>query len=125
MKRIIHGIIIFYALLSPVFAQQTNTRNYIISRTFKQTRADVNDVSKVTTQVQYLDGLGRILQHVSVKQSPEGADMVEPVVFDALGRQARKYLPYAAFDDAGSYRQNGVSEAADWYSAKISALAEW
>ncbi len=34
---------------------QTNTKNYIISRSFKQAGANINDLSKVATQVQYSD----------------------------------------------------------------------
>ncbi|WP_149241132.1 DUF6443 domain-containing protein [Dyadobacter sp. 32] len=122
MKRLTYCIIVFYTILSPLYGQQTSSRNYIVSRTYKQAGADVNDVSKVVTQVQYLDGLGRILQNVAVKQSPEGGDMVEPVAFDAAGRQSRKYLPYAAFEDWGSYRADGISEATNWYSSNSAFL---
>jgi RHS repeat-associated protein len=102
-------------------AQQTNTRNYIISRNYKQSGADPNDVSKVTTNIQYLDGLGRPLQNVLVGQSPSGADFVEPVEFDAAGRLVKKYLPYVAAGN-GAYQNNAVSSAASWYTTNSTGL---
>ncbi len=104
-----------------VLAQQTNSRNYIISRTYKQSGANSNDVSKVVTQVQYLDGLGRPQQNVTVGQSPSGSDFVEPIEFDAAGRQTKQYLPYVASGN-GAYQNNGVPSAATWYIANSAGL---
>ncbi len=50
------------------------------------------DVVKQSTQ--YFDGLGRPLQTVSKGQSPLKNDLVAPVVYDAMGREQYKYLPY-------------------------------
>ncbi|HJT72561.1 MAG TPA: DUF6443 domain-containing protein, partial [Chitinophaga sp.] len=54
----------------------------------------------VRQTTQYLDGLGRPIQ-VVVKQGsyPTGgsaSDMVSAMVYDSLGREVRKYLPFAA-----------------------------
>jgi|JI10StandDraft_1071094.scaffolds.fasta_scaffold00858_15 RHS repeat-associated protein len=43
--------------------------------------------------VQYFDELGRPLQTVATQSSPAGKDFVQPVVYDAFGREHRKYLP--------------------------------
>ncbi|TDE18533.1 DUF6443 domain-containing protein [Dyadobacter psychrotolerans] len=87
--------------------QQTQTRNYIISRTYKQAGANVNDVSKVVTQVQYIDGLGRPLQEVTVGQSPAGTDIIIPRAYDAAGRQPRQYLPFIAAG-SGKYQSDAL-----------------
>jgi RHS repeat-associated protein len=116
-------IIILLLFLFPgiALAQQTNSRNYIISCIYKQSGADPNDVSKVVTQVQYLDGLGRPLQNVTVGQSPSGSDFVQPIEFDAAGRQAKQYLPYVAAGN-GAYQNNGITNAAAWYTANSAGL---
>jgi hypothetical protein len=71
MKNLILSIIVLVATVN-CLAQQTNSRNYIITRTFKQSGADPNDLSKVTTNVQYIDGLGRPLQNVTVRAKSSG-----------------------------------------------------
>ncbi|HVI46815.1 MAG TPA: DUF6443 domain-containing protein [Chitinophaga sp.] len=52
------------------------------------------DVAAVQQQTRYFDGLGRLVQTVSRGISPAGRDMVQPVVYDAFGREAYRYLPY-------------------------------
>lgn len=51
---------------------------------------------QVRQQSLYLDGLGRLLQTVNRQTSPGTSpkDLVLPVVYDAFGREAFKYLPY-------------------------------
>jgi len=60
--------------------------------------------------VTYLDGLGRPLQSVQVAGSPKGKDLIQPIAYDALGREMSKYLPYtdvAGLSD-GSYRTDAT-----------------
>lgn len=53
-----------------------------------------------TTQqgVQYFDGLGRLIQNVDIASSPSGADVIQPIEYDALGRIETEYLPFPAED---------------------------
>jgi RHS repeat-associated protein len=44
----------------------------------------------------YYDGLGRPLQTVGQRSHADGNDIVVPHVYDALGREAYQFLPYAA-----------------------------
>ncbi|MCE6988871.1 RHS repeat domain-containing protein [Dyadobacter sp. CY323] len=114
------GIVIFL-LPQIVHAQQTNSQNYVISKTYKQAGANENDVSQVTTHVQYLDGLGRLLQNVGVKQSPSGEDLVQPAAFDNVGRKPNDYLPYVAAGN-GSYQANVLTAVGSWYSTNTALL---
>ncbi|MDN3579738.1 DUF6443 domain-containing protein, partial [Mucilaginibacter flavus] len=67
--------------------------------------------------VQYFDGLGRSLQAVQVRGSATGAsDIVLPEVYDAYGREAQKYLPYASPTADGSYKSTAVSELGNFYN---------
>jgi hypothetical protein len=114
--RIILSFLLF--LLALTCLGQTGSKNYIINRTFKQTGADPNDVSKVNIQVQYIDGLGRPLQTVAVGASPTGADIVQPVEYDAFGRQIKQFLPYAAAGN-GAFQPAATAAQAGFYSNPI------
>lgn len=69
----------------------------------------LKDVKQAT---QYMDGLGRPLQTVmkqgSMPTNGTAADMVAPVVYDQLGREQYKYLPFAA-NSTGNYSTNDGS----------------
>ncbi|MCU7375752.1 DUF6443 domain-containing protein [Paucibacter sp. O1-1] len=110
-------------ILLPIFCiGQTGSKNYIINRAYKQTGADPNDVSKVNIQVQYLDGLGRPLQNVTVGQSPIRAlILVQPIEYDAFGRQVKHYLPYAAAG-SGAFQPAAPGAQAGFYSANSAGL---
>lgn len=105
----------------PGFAQQTNSQNYVISQTYKQSGSNPNDVSKVVTQVQYIDGLGRPMQNVVVGQSPAGSDIVTHIEYDAYGRQAKQFLPFTAAGN-GAFQANGASATTTWYNANSANL---
>ena len=75
--------------------------------------------SLVQVSTEYLDGLGRPVQTVRRGASPTGRDLVQPVAYDALGRQPRQYLPYTAApttaDAATGYYPNALAEQARYY----------
>ncbi|WP_255373017.1 DUF6443 domain-containing protein [Chitinophaga sp. YR573] len=52
-------------------------------------------IAEVKQATKYFDGMGRPLQSVIKGTSPGGKDIVTPVVYDSLGREQYKYLPYA------------------------------
>ncbi|MBD2769341.1 hypothetical protein IC235_15745, partial [Hymenobacter sp. BT664] len=56
-------------------------------------RAPVDSVAMRTV---YLDGLGRPVQTVQHRASPQRRDLVQPQAYDGLGREPRQYLPYPA-----------------------------
>lgn len=70
--------------------------------------ADANPDQKNVTW-QYFDGLGRPIQTVQGKASPDFRDIIIPVAYDQFGRQIREYLPYTVAND-GRY-QNALPTA--------------
>jgi RHS repeat-associated protein len=91
--------------------------NYIFTRVImkKGTKTDsdllVLPSDSMRADVQYFDGLGRLLQTVNVKASSDNKDIVTPVSYDALGRETKKYLAYASAGSAGSYRTGALDLA--------------
>jgi hypothetical protein len=65
------------------------------------------DVHQTT---QYFDGLGRLIQTVAKQATPANQDLVAPTVYDAFGREATKYLPYASAYNDGFYKLNALTD---------------
>jgi RHS repeat-associated protein len=102
----------------PLTTNASAAQNYILTSTPRvggmMTVADLanRNTCDLMQAVQYLDGLGRPLQTVQVKGSPQGNDIVQPVAYDQFGREAVKYLPYALTGSStsdGSYKSNALT----------------
>jgi RHS repeat-associated protein len=100
----------------------TTTQNYVVETTVKvpgkTTTASLNGlpVNQANRTIQYFDGLGRPLQTITWQGSPGGKDLVQVFEYDALGREAKKYLPYAEQSSAdGSYKPSGIGTQASFY----------
>lgn len=84
----------FISVLSPMlFGQsslaQSNDENYILSQ------RNISP-SKSIDEYQYYDGLGRLVEKVSVNLSPEsGVDLLESTSYDAFGYVLQKGKPVA------------------------------
>ncbi|MEE1946440.1 DUF6443 domain-containing protein [Pedobacter sp. KR3-3] len=75
-------------------------------------------VGQANRTIQYVDGLGRPVQTVQWKASPLQRDLVQVTEYDALGRETKKYLPYAEQSSAdGSFKANAVANQAGFYGA--------
>eukprot|EP01132_Coremiostelium_polycephalum_P011126 gene11126-13624_t len=98
-------------------------QNYVSTRVFKAPGVNEQNLNtqrntcQVNQTIQYFDGLGRSLQTVIVQGSPTFKDVVQPVVYDAFGREAIKYLPYGAPAGDGSFKTDALSKQSDYYSA--------
>jgi RHS repeat-associated protein len=115
----------------PLTNSFSQNQNYIVTSTprvggMKTTGVTPNsgDLANRTTcelmqTVQYIDGLGRPLQTVQVQGSPSNKDVVQPIAYDAFGREVQKYLPYVSSGSTdGSYKTNALSGGqAQFYAA--------
>ena len=94
MKKIIIPIsTLFVVGLSHAQALDLSTnQNYVYSKTYLDYNS-INQPTKTSETVQYLDGLGRPKQVVNIKASPLQKDVVSHIIYDGFGRQALDYLP--------------------------------
>jgi hypothetical protein len=90
-----------YLNCQPLSSTPSTNQNYILTRSFKipvtnATLGNSRSLCEENQNIQYLDGLGRPLQTVQVQGSPGFKDIVQPVAYDAFGRERFRYQPYAA-----------------------------
>lgn len=72
-------------------------KEFTVADNFEDKKED-----EISENIQYFDGLGRLTQSISVRNSPnEHHDVVQPVKYDLFGRESRKYLPYVSNHDNG------------------------
>lgn len=116
--KVILLTLVLLGTLSGSYAQSTN-QNYVRVRTptvplitDAALDAATGDKSKVQTEINYFDGLGRPLQNVNVKASPSGFDIVQPFTYDAFGRKEKQYLPYAGLTSDGSFKTDALTTGA-------------
>ena len=115
-------------------AMPSSDQNYLL--TFIPRISITNDlylanetVCNVNESIDYFDGLGRPLQTVQAKASPDkNKDIVLPHQYDEFGREAKTFLPYANNNSVtGSYKadalQNGAGIAA-FYNAPPSGVTQ-
>src|SRR5690606_17798181 len=98
--------------------------NYIKKYTLRAGTTNENTVKTGTASqsykdFNYFDGLGRPSQNVRKQGSVSGWDIVTPVIYDAWGRQAREYLPYAQNygTSSGSYQNDAQTHHSSYYNA--------
>ncbi|TDQ09210.1 DUF6443 domain-containing protein [Pedobacter metabolipauper] len=123
MKKILYLTILYVTGITGVQAQTPNTnQNYIIVSKVKAANRNTAaslaglPVDSVNKTIQYIDGLGRLLQTVQWQASPNKKDIVLPVEYDVLGREVKKYLPYAdASGNDGTYRVGATATQGNFY----------
>ena len=98
-------------------------QNYIIANSPLVATSNAAHVSympadSIDQTVQYFDGIGRPMQSVTTQASPLGKDLVQPIGYDAFGRESTKYLPYAAgSDNSGTYKATATADQFAFYQS--------
>ena len=79
--------------------------------------ADLDDYTKATNTIQYMDGFGKPMQTVAYKASPTAKDLLMGSdSLDKLGRVKRTYLPVQSDSSNGSFRSNAKTLASSFYN---------
>ncbi|WP_396180759.1 DUF6443 domain-containing protein, partial [Flavobacterium sp.] len=126
--------ILYLLLLLPILAiAQSPDQNWIKTKTYKEPTLNALVTPtpvQAVTQVSYFDGLGRSIQQVAHAQSNTGKDIITHIEYDAFGRPAKEFLPYANqsaslnfnasanSDLLGFYNTNGYEDTINPYSQK-------
>lgn len=77
---------------------------------------DLDDYTKAINTIQYLDGLGRPMQSVGYRTSPNAQDLLMGTnTLDQVGRVKRSYLPVQGNLSNGSYQTNATTLAETFY----------
>jgi hypothetical protein len=100
-----------------------NNYNWI-KETIVLTKNKLTEADVTASQVQngeksvnwkYFDGLGRPMQSVAVQASPTQKDVVQTMLYDALGRENKKYLPVVTNTIDGGYKPNLIDATTGSY----------
>ncbi|WP_321827242.1 Ig-like domain-containing protein [Maribacter dokdonensis] len=78
-----------------------------------------NSSDNIIQNIDYIDGLGRLLQNVAIDQSPNKNDIITHVEYDVFGRMENEWLPYAASDtNLATLRVNSKFETENYYNTE-------
>lgn len=83
-----------------------HNNNYILSITPQIAVRDYTamfslPLSQQRASVRYFDGLGRPKQNIAILSSPDGKDIVQPIVYDEFDREKYQLLPYRSGTSGG------------------------
>ncbi|MEL7144857.1 MAG: DUF6443 domain-containing protein, partial [Bacteroidota bacterium] len=110
----------FSILLMLFLAVSLSAQNYVRTYTARENStlplSGITDEDKVIQSTQYFDELGRPLQSVVRRGSPNRLDIISGTVYDANGRANKTYLPYVnASGSSGTFRAQWLSETGQFY----------
>lgn len=95
--------------------------NYVFTRIFQTPLNAISEIvnnKDVIESISYFNGLGRPMQKVAIKASPDKLDIVNHIGYDGLGRQDKDYLPYLESTGAiASYRNGAAANTNSYYIA--------
>ena len=101
----------------------TSSRSYVVETIVKTAgKKTVTSLSSLPVEsanrnIRYMDGLGRPIQTIGWQASPTKKDVISFQVYDDMGRETQKYLPYAEQSgNDGSYRSTASTNQAAFYS---------
>jgi RHS repeat-associated protein len=77
----------------------------------------IRSTQEVRQTTQFVDGLGRPIQSVIKSVSPNGYDMVTPLLYDSFGREQYKYLPYVSPTADGNFKNSPFTEQSSFMTA--------
>jgi RHS repeat-associated protein len=71
--------------------------------------------TQVHIGVEYVDGLGRPLQTIAVRQSPMMRDIVSFHQYDSFGRELKQYLPFTRPFNDGEFIPDAIARQSTFY----------
>ncbi len=111
---------------TPDTTYDSGDRNYIYTRNYQEKRNSVPGTkfledNAYIQDIAYFDGLGRPIQNIAIRQSPDSLDIVQHIGYDSYGRKDKEWLPVPLPDTQGalgSYRTLDMAQATrEYYKA--------
>lgn len=97
--------------------------NYVYSRAYQEKTTSLPsdmflDEDHYLQNITYFDGHGRAIQQNAIAQSTSGKDIIVHMEYDALGRTAKSFLPYAEADNfRGEFRPGAYLNTISFYNS--------
>ena len=88
-------------------------KNYKIPTT---TSIPTPTINEANVQVNYSDGLGRVIQQVAHQQSNSGNDIITHLEYDINGRSEKEFLPYSNQNASLNYNSSANSDVLSFYN---------
>jgi len=102
-----------------------NGENYIYTRTYQKGMQSASGIASnrdVIEQITYFDGLGRPLQNIAIKASPDKKDIITHIGYDSYGRMKKEWLPFEeTTGDLGSLRTGAEGKTDDYYEVNYAS----
>lgn len=95
-----------------------SNKNYVHTITALRAMTTLPSTIEITDgnrSVTYIDGLGRPIQSVAIKQSPNQKDIISHMEYNNYGIQVKEYLPFATTNDTGYFDANAQSNTRTYY----------
>ncbi|GGB70207.1 hypothetical protein GCM10007424_07690 [Flavobacterium suaedae] len=122
MKKLIYIVTVLFPFLVQAQVQSpTQDKNYVLTYTYNNANTISSYSSPVDTtaakiNITYLDGLGRPIQQIAARASGDGKDIITHIEYDANGRQAKQYLPYASDNYNFEYDPYALTNTENFYN---------
>ncbi|MFK7923732.1 MAG: DUF6443 domain-containing protein, partial [Bacteroidia bacterium] len=114
-----------YSISAQVATNPSALRSAIVRVAGKTTISQVNAMgspSEKHSSVSFFDGLGRTTQEIAVKATPDQKNWVIPHQFNALGQEARQFLPFRNAVNNSNFINGAISLQANFYNTHADLL---
>ncbi len=119
----------FFVLEDGNYATPQPDKNFVLEETIL--KEGVTDEASVyflnanerASSYVYADGLGKPVQQVQRRISPDATDVIVPISYDARGRRDKDYLPYVVNGSNGYAQDNAINDQQSFYLSPPEKIA--
>ncbi len=122
----------FFVLLDDNYSMPQQNQNLVLKEIMQKEVKSENEIFFATpyersSAYSYYDGLGRPIQEVQRRASPDEKDVTSFVEYDSYGREKTQFLPYVSSEIDGYFKGHALLNQDSFYespAAKISASSD-
>ena len=115
MKKILVTLVMLFTL---VCFSQTTEMNYVKSTAYQKPFTNENQAVNQDDKIQnitYYDDLGKPKQNIAINAGGNRENLITPIVYDAIGRQPKNYLPLPSIENNGEYFELPLTPLHEFY----------